>query len=416
MTASSTPRSDLPLWKKLLFSGILLAVLLVLGELAAGQLLKRIQGYDGKHLMQYVYDPYKNMLPTPNYTDVRGIRHNAAGFRRSSEVDRVKPAGTFRIFLMGASTAYGTGGLWPHLQRDYEVLDNTETIDAYLEAYLSKSFPGQRFEVINAGIPSTWTHHDLIYLNQTVLRYDPDMVLFLDGFNDFYFFDPGHDQFLDYSYTDHSYVIMGPPTVRSLFSANAYWIFRKSALFHALSRSARNLKRILSRPSERPAIDVDVAVRQVEEVFRRNALKMMERSALIARHEDVVPVFLLQPLLILERDRPGLTPIEKQLHAFNVESYLPNYEEFMRRAVPRLAEVQDSALAAVGGEFLDLTGIYKHAQTQIFTDYAHLTPEGNQILADVVGGFIRPMVSTRLAGDSPGRTEAGGVSGPAAPR
>jgi lysophospholipase L1-like esterase len=400
MTSTPETRSDLPLWKKVLFSAILLSILLVIGEFAAARLLRFTQGYDGEHLEQFIFDPYKNMHPNPGYADVRGIHHNRNGFRRSSDVERVKPAGTYRIFLMGASTAYGTGGLWPHIQRDYAVLDNSETIDAYLEKQLGEAFPGQTFEVINAGIPSTWTHHNLIYLNQTVLRYDPDMVLFLDGFNDFYFYDPTHDQFGDYAYTDHSYVIMGRPTVRSLFAANAWWFFRKSALVHAVSRSARNLKRLFSRPGERAPIELETAVASVEKVFRNNALAMMERSALIARHEGVIPVFMLQPLLILERERPGLTDIEKQMLAFNVESYLPGYEQFMHRAVPRLAAIEDSALADVGGEFIDLTSIFRDTHGQIFTDYAHLTPSGNEILASVVTERIRPLLAADLNADS----------------
>jgi len=65
--------------------------------------------------------------PAPTYVDTRGIRHNSKGFRRSRKSALRKPSGTYRIFLMGGSTAYGMGGLWPHIDDRYPVLKNTET-------------------------------------------------------------------------------------------------------------------------------------------------------------------------------------------------------------------------------------------------------------------------------------------------
>src|ERR1051326_3918998 len=78
----------LPRWKRVLFTGILVILVLGIPEILAALYLRAFEGYDGRHLYQYVYDPYKNILPTPNYVDTRGIRHNSAGFRRSTEVLR----------------------------------------------------------------------------------------------------------------------------------------------------------------------------------------------------------------------------------------------------------------------------------------------------------------------------------------
>src|SRR5688572_8434842 len=157
--------------KKLLYFLIMIALVAIVLEVGARFYLRKSQGYSGSPLLQYEFDPYKNLLPTPNFVDTRGLKHNSQGFRRSSEVSRAKPAGTYRVFLMGGSTAYGTGGLWPHIQRTYPILKNSQTIDTYLEHDLNQRFPGTKFEVINAAIPSIWTHHHLIYLNQSILKY-----------------------------------------------------------------------------------------------------------------------------------------------------------------------------------------------------------------------------------------------------
>lgn len=382
--------------KKVVFSLILLTLVAVTLEVGASIYLKVTRGYDGEHLLQYQFDPYKNIQPTPNFVDTRGIRHNSAGFRRSTEVTPEKPANTFRIFLMGASTAYGTGGMWPHLQREYEVLDNSTTIDAYLERMLAEALPGMNVEVINAGIPSAWTHHELIYLDQKILGYEPDMLLMLDGYNDFFFFDETHDQFARYAYGEQAHTIMGEPTFRSLLAANGWWFFRKSALIHALGRGGRELALLLRGTPEQQPIDVDRALAAVERTFGDNALRMVRHTTLIARDEGIPTVFMLQPLLILERGRPGMEEMEKALLEFNVESTLPNYEQYMREAVPMISEMTREAVSETGAEYIDLTGIFREARGQIFTDYAHLTPEGNEILAGEVFDRILPMIKAEI--------------------
>ena len=120
-------------WKLVLFFAVMLSMTGAALEIGAVVFLKLARGYDGKHLLQYSFDPYKNILPTPGYEDTRGVRHNSVGFRRDGEVPLAKAAGTFRVFLMGGSTAFGTGGLWSHIDPANPVLHNNVTIDRFLE-------------------------------------------------------------------------------------------------------------------------------------------------------------------------------------------------------------------------------------------------------------------------------------------
>ncbi len=391
MTGSNVA-TPLPLWKRLLFSLILLAIVLAIGEGIASLYLRMFRGYDGKHLYQYDFDPYKNILPAPNYVDTRGIRHNSVGFRRDTEVSVEKPAGTYRIFLMGASTAYGLGGLWPHLQKTYEVLKNSQTIDAYLQEELQAQLPGRKIEVINAAITSTWTHHELIYLNQTILRYHPDMILFLDGYNDFYFTNPQHNQFADYSYNLQSRVIMGDPTLRSLVYQNFWWLFRRSALAHVIGRGLQVAKLVVMPRPKRGMMDVERDMATMRQVFPENALKMQRRITLILRDEKVTPVFLLQPMLALERGHKPMSEIEQKLFDFNINSYAVNYEPWVHQARDYVVEQETAMASELGSHFFDVTGIYAGVTDQIYTDYCHLTPLGNQLLAKYVAGRILPLI------------------------
>ncbi len=392
---------QLPRWKRWLFGFVLLSLVLGVLQLGAYAYLRAFQGYDGRHLTQFEFDPYKNILPTRNYVDTRGIEHNSVGFRRSTEVSRVKPPGTIRVFLMGASAGYGLGGLWPHIEPNFRVIPNDKTIDAYLERRLAAAFPNSRVEVINAAITSTWTHHNLIYLVQTVLGYDPDLVLFLDGFNDFYKTNPNHDQFANYSYNLTSRTIEGEPTLYSLATMNGWWLFRKFALAHVAGRAARELKVMVTRGgADRTPVNPQQMFADLQQVFPRNAGAMREYAGVILENRGIGAVFMLQPMLILERNRAmaaTATPMERRLFEFNVSSYLPNYETFIKLAAPWIAEHQRAMALRVGGTFLDLTTAFANVPGQVYTDYCHLTPAGNDAVAKVIGEHITPLLQARLA-------------------
>ena len=141
---------------------------------------------------------------------------NRQGFRRSTETARIKPEGVYRIFVMGGSTAYGLQSMSRYGQEKYSVIRNDETIDYYLERYLGERVGRDHVEVINAAITSHYSHHHLIYLNQVILKYSPDMIVFIDGFNDYYAYQHGFDQFRDYAYQERAHQMLDEPSVRCL--------------------------------------------------------------------------------------------------------------------------------------------------------------------------------------------------------
>ena len=81
------------------------------------------QGYDGKHLMTYQFDAYKNIQLTRNYRNTNGVYHNAQGFRENQDTPKEKMEDTYRIFVMGGSTAYGAGSNSSYGQRKYSVVN-----------------------------------------------------------------------------------------------------------------------------------------------------------------------------------------------------------------------------------------------------------------------------------------------------
>jgi len=95
---------------------------------------------------------------------------NSAGFRvprQSVEYLVAKPKSTYRILLLGPSFAFGWG---VDYERSFAAL-----LPKFLEA---RGFaPGQRIELINAGVPAMYAGPQLNWYKNDGARYRPDLVI-----------------------------------------------------------------------------------------------------------------------------------------------------------------------------------------------------------------------------------------------
>ena len=285
------------------------------------------------------------------------------------------------------------GSLSPKGHLKYPVLNNTETIDHYMEEFLQRSIPSRRFEVINAAIPSHASHHHLIYLNQTILKYHPDMIIFIDGYNDYYPWEKGYDQFRDYPYRQWSHLYLDEPSLKAWASYTGFWLYRKSHLVYLAGKKLRPLWWAIQnlRPQPRLQLDVDEALRNLDENAEANFLRMVERDALILRQEGIVPVFTLQPDLLFQQ-RKVLTKFEQELLAEAKNAQPVNYPQFKNRARTMVAEKLQQVTADRGASFIDLTDIFGQIKENAFTDDCHLTPLANRTVAEYIGQHIAPLV------------------------
>jgi hypothetical protein len=376
--------------------GYLLIIIIPLAilEFASYEYLKIFEGYDGFHLMNYEFDDYKNVRPTPNYVDTRGIYHNSQGFREKTDISVKKDAGTYRIFIMGGSTGYGLGGLSKIGKDKYPVIPNEDTIDSYLERYLNSKSNSPHVEVINAAITSHQSHHHLIYLNQTILKFNPDMVIFIDGFNDYYKYDKDFDQFRDYAYQERVHQYMSEPTLEAWAGYTGWWLFRSSHLVYLSGKTLLPVWQYIRRIGKpRARMDVETAVIHLQENAKRNFVKMVERNSLILKHEGVSAVFTLQPEIIFRQSKQ-FTPFEQELLNEMNTHWQEGLAEFKARAKPVVIHFLEEATSNNGSYFVDLTDPFNGVIEDAYTDYCHLTPAGNKRLAEYLGEKILPMVRT----------------------
>lgn len=106
-----------------------------------------------------------------HYVDGAVARTNAMGFR-GPPVAVPKPAGTYRIVLLGGSTSFGFA------------VDDSQTIDSYLRSRLAGSLPGRRIEVVNLALDGYDSYQDLERFREDGLPLEPDLVIVNSGIND----------------------------------------------------------------------------------------------------------------------------------------------------------------------------------------------------------------------------------------
>jgi len=89
---------------------------------------------------------------------------NSLGFR-GREVVTPKPAGHFRVAVIGDSVTLGWG------------VGDTETFSAQLEQLLHSRFPDRALDVVNLGVGGYDTRQEVVLLQRYLARLEPDMVL-----------------------------------------------------------------------------------------------------------------------------------------------------------------------------------------------------------------------------------------------
>lgn len=101
------------------------------------------------------------------------ITINAQG-RRDNEVSLQKPAGTYRIALLGDSVAFGAR------------VEAKNDFATQIEWTLNARSSSLRYQVLNFGVPGYGTWQELELLKDKALAYDPDLVMLAFVMNDLY--------------------------------------------------------------------------------------------------------------------------------------------------------------------------------------------------------------------------------------
>ena len=117
------------------------------------------------------WSPYEHWVSRPNLRS-RFYRTNALGFR-GPETSVEKPAGRYRIIVLGGSAAWG-----------YGCTGDDRTVPGRLQTLLHEWFPERDIEVVNAAQVGFVSGQQVTYFHRSLRRLAPDLILFFDGYND----------------------------------------------------------------------------------------------------------------------------------------------------------------------------------------------------------------------------------------
>lgn len=403
-----SPRTPLSRAKQVLFTAILL--LLVAGVICGLELgVRAIQArrYGGGTLIPIsLRDRFTAWRNNPAYRRV-DIQHNAQGFRRTADVSLGKPPGTVRIFLLGGSAPYGAQGAFEHITKKYSRIYNSQLIDAYLEKKLNTLDPSRHWEVINACVAGYRIHQQLALLESQILRYQPDYVFLMDGYNDFMSVfhaaaERPQGEFDIYENTagkEEFDMLANPGSWRSLVLFSHNWILANSALFRLVENRipgmirnpwSRTVSAQESLPNPVKLADLSAAEQQGAATALSNTGTFTHTARQIyriANLDGVTPIFLLQPILILSH-KP-FTRDERQMVDYDRTSGGRFYSYLFPEAYAKISLEMAEAARQDGFQFADLSDVFDRASEETFSDFAHLSPAGNEAIAERLTAILQ---------------------------
>jgi lysophospholipase L1-like esterase len=286
---------------------------------------------------------------------------NAMGFR-GPEVAR-KPAGTFRVVLLGGSTTFGWG------------VDDDGTVDAWMRRILAKRIPERDVEVVNLGFDGYDSYQLLERLRSDGLELEPDALIVHSGVNDVrnaWFEDivDGDTRTLLYEATLEQLRFekaRGAPTA---------WTRTKHFLYVARVPGWVS-GQLVEDPWELSTVEYAWSAL---DYFERNLVRIVEEAA-----GDGASVLLSTPPSSLEtKYEPDAEPIRSYwlVDAKSTQTYRDSLDHRMRSVVENLSR-SGRPVVYVPHEAL---------APDLFLDDAHLTSAGNRRVAEEFVTALEPWI------------------------
>jgi len=298
-----------------------------------------------------------------------------------------KPAGTFRAIILGGSTVEGNG-----------VDSPLDSLPAKLRARLARAFDGsahpgfQHFELINAGVSNYASDQEYLHLLADLLRYQPDLVLVYDGWNDSEvlppalggepatgYYRPGSQRDnadrvnRDFSTLGSLADFASLASRRLLEATDGFASFY--GLHKGMSFAVKTVKGSTAAPAPSAPFDF-AASNRAAELYVKNR----DRMLFLAGQEGFRFASILQPVMAI--DQKPYAPTERQILDHITPTQRKQREAFYNAVRSRLVDFAKDRSAAGKVCFQDVstTSFADHPE-QLYADSGHLTAAGNDIVA-----------------------------------
>jgi len=318
-----------------------------------------LQNLHGGHSV--IYTPYTGTLNQPHYQWVfknYDYQFNSLGLR-APEIANPKPAGVFRVVLLGGSTV--AGGFKP-----------SWTISHALQEKLKKSIPNT--EVINAGVVGYSSINELLLLETLVLNLNPDLVIVLDGRNDLYY--SAMPQ-LSVASADKKVLdaMLNQPSLRSILGYMAKILFQKS---HFLSFAFHSVFR-------RRLLQVHPVNTVISEESVQNYVNNLAYIKAILETKKIKGILAFQPTLGYEKP---VSPYEKTVLDYLRNEEKTNWAEKVQEAWPHTGKRVSGIPNSQDVKVFDLSKLFSRYPETLYIDSCHYTPQGCRIIGNKLSELI----------------------------
>ncbi len=314
------------LWLVLTFAAFEIGLRLVVRFLPAdyGAAVEALPG------SQRIYGLKPN-LPLPVFS-------NSYGFR-GVEVSRDKPAGVFRIVMLGDSITFGNSVSW------------NETFSYFLEQQLNETGGPMRFEVLNLGVSGYNTAQELATLREVGLQFSPDLVVLNICLND----------------SDPPKVLVraglqNKARVTRLADLNARTIVASSYVLTWLQQKTVGLLSNFMgvyRSLNSPRLFLDPRIGEAAWGEMKATMKELA-----------------------ETTRAAGIPFATVVYPYSSQLDVPAEERVPQRDLAAF-------FRSAGIPSLDAATHYRTGTDMFVDGYIHLSPNGHEIIARAIGGFLR---------------------------
>jgi len=347
---------------------------------------------------------------------------NRYGFIVEPPIHIEKDSNTLRIALFGGSTAFGSGQSEAYsIVKKYPdgVYSYESSIAGQLKSLLKKSFPEKKIEVINATGVQRMVHQSVIYYMETISQFKPDIVISLDGMNDLTDF-LGISPYTKCALQFDTYINLYQTTKalqhKSISNTiNLFNIIRlKNFKTTVKKEHNENLKYYYGYQHSK-ILNNDY--QKYKYLFLNNSF-LFENQVLyfnaVCKTNQSIFIFGFQPLLHRTINKQ-LSPVEQlfqsNIRPINVRMHFSSLKIRQMQQIEKLISIEikyffDDYLSAQMERlaqknnfmFIDFNKEIQNIPPNIefYTDYCHLTPEGNKIVASILADRIKSILNLKI--------------------
>lgn len=342
-------------WKR----NVVIPMIATVALLLVGEASLRVWDYFFRHPYRRFDASLGMVRPLPNFeAQLNGglLRINSRGYR-AEEFAKEKPAGAYRIVMLGDSVTFGMAGDGCHYP-------------GALQRLFDAAGDGRRVEVINAALEGYNSQDALRLLEGELMSYSPDMVTALIGWNDLVKHDPAS------------------PGISDAKARMAYALFDVYLIKFWRKVVYSQLRPALLTPGTEIAPEEEESFRAyVPLVYKENLQRIISTAQ--AAGSDVV-LFTLPSLL-----RPDMSPEDV------AKLYFPHFTYNLRKFLLLHERYNDTIRAlgeANGVPVVDLQEPLRGRESELFMDTAHLECEGLAVVGRHLYGILRQRVAERQGG------------------